>query len=97
MNLLQAVFQQVSAVLQVMDGMTVSAEEPEETTFGPLSGVQLNMTTTADANGLTTAMSYFASEKDGYLLVYFLSASSQEGLDDVIGLIEQIDGTQNGL
>ena len=89
--------QQVSAVLQVMDGMTVSAEEPEETTFGPLSGVQLNMTTTADANGLTTAMSYFASEKDGYLLVYFLSASSQEGLDDVIGLIEQIGGTQNGL
>lgn len=86
--------QQASAMLQVMDGITVSTEEPEETTFGPLSGIQLNMTTTADATGLTTAMSYFVSAKDGYLLVYFLSASSQEGLTEVIDLIEQIDGTQ---
>lgn len=86
--------QQASAMLQVMDGITVSTEEPEETTFGPLSGIQLNMTTTADATGLTTAMSYFVSAKDGYLLVYFLSASSQEGLTEVIDLIKQIDGTQ---
>ena len=85
---------QASAMLQVMDGITVSTEEPEETTFGPLSGIQLNMTTTADATGLTTAMSYFVSAKDGYLLVYFLSASSQEGLTEVIDLIKQIDGTQ---
>lgn len=87
--------QQVSSVLQVMDGLTVEAEEPEETTFGPLTGVQLNMTTTADSTGMTTAMSYFASAKDGYLVVYFLSASSQEGLTEVIDLIEQIDGTQS--
>ena len=87
--------QQASAMLQMMDGITVSAEDPEETTFGPLSGIQLNMTTTADATGMTTAMSYFVSAKDGYLLVYFLSASSQEGLTDVIDLIEQIDGTQS--
>lgn len=86
--------QQVSAMMQVMDGLTVTAEDPVETTLGPLSGVQLNMTTVAEEVDLTTAMSYFVSEKDGYLLVYFLSANSQEGLNEVIDLIEQIDGTQ---
>lgn len=86
--------QQVGAMMQVMDGMSVTAEGPVESTLGPLSGMQLDMTVTAEANNLTTAMSYFASEKDGYLLVYFLSANSQDGLNDVIDLINQIDGTQ---
>ena len=73
--------QQVGAMMQMVDGLTVTAEDPVETTLGPLSGVQMNMTTVADATGLTTAMSYFVSAKDGYLLVYFLSSSSQEGAE----------------
>lgn len=88
--------QQVGAMMQVVDGLTVTAEDPIETTLGPLSGIQLNMTTVADATGLTNAMSYFASAKDGYLLVYFLSANSQDGLTDLMDLLGQIEGTQAG-
>ncbi len=86
--------QQVGAMMQMVDGLTVTAEDPVETTLGPLSGVQMNMTTVADATGLTTAMSYFVSAKDGYLLVYFLSSSSQEGLNDLLDLLGQIEEVQ---
>ena len=87
--------QQTNSMLQATDGLTVTTEDPVETTFGPLTGMQMNMTTVAEDIDLTTAMSYFVSAKDGYLLVYLLTASSQEGAAEVVDLIEQIDGAQS--
>lgn len=87
--------QQISFVMQASNALTVTTEDPVETTFGPLTGLQMNMTTVAEDIGRTTAMSYFVSAKDDYLLAYLLMAYSQEGAADLVDLIEQIDGTQS--
>ncbi|WP_294499453.1 hypothetical protein [uncultured Gemmiger sp.] len=81
--------QQVAAMMQLMSGMTVTSEGPAAATFGPLSGQQLNLAITA--NDVNTAMVYFAAEHEGYLVVYLLSASSEEGAAEVAGIADQID------